>query len=142
MVLTGRRRRSSLHDHGNSNCRKLRQNAFVVRWSVSTPSDGSIRWQKEVFRQAGKKIQIHKKNSHASPTPVLRGDHVFVHFGPAGTACLTDDGEVVWRNDSIRFSPTHGNGGSPLLVGDNLIITCDGSDQQFVASLCRHQVAS
>src|SRR6266545_4949654 len=37
------------------------------------------------------------KNSLASPTPVLEGDRVYVHFGAHGTACLTQTGEIVWK---------------------------------------------
>ena len=44
---------------------------------------GAERFRKELFRQSGV-VPVHKKNSHASPTPVIAGDHVFVHFGPHG----------------------------------------------------------
>src|SRR5215510_3607269 len=29
------------------------------------------------------------KNSYASPTPIIEGDHVYVHYGPYGTAALS-----------------------------------------------------
>ena len=31
--------------------------------------------------------------------------------------------------------PEHGNGGSPNLFGDLLILSCDGSDEAFVVAL-------
>src|SRR5688500_17072777 len=37
------------------------------------------------------------KNSFASPTPILDGDRVYVHFGGDGTAALKTSGEVLWR---------------------------------------------
>lgn len=92
-------------------------------------------WDIEVFRQDGEGVQIHKKNSHASATPILRGDRLFVHFGPAGTACLSTDGEAIWKNNELVFAPIHGNGGSPALRDDTLVFTCDGRDKQFVAAL-------
>jgi len=79
---------------------------------------------------------IHKKNSHASPTPILDGDRVFVHFGPYGTACLSGEGKVVWKQE-LKYSPVHGPGGSPALVGELLILSCDGSDSQQVIALDR-----
>ncbi|MDV6028857.1 MAG: PQQ-binding-like beta-propeller repeat protein [Phycisphaera sp. RhM] len=97
--------------------------------------DGQVRWNKEIFIQSGDGVQMHKKNSHASATPVLGNDRLYVHFGPSGTACLTTDGEVVWKTEELNFKPVHGNGGSPALDGDTLIVTCDGGDQQFVAGL-------
>jgi outer membrane protein assembly factor BamB len=77
---------------------------------------------------------IHKKNSHASPTPILEGDRVYVHFGPHGTACLSSKGAIVWKQQ-IRYSPVHGPGGSPALWRDLLLISCDGGDAQFVVGL-------
>lgn len=77
---------------------------------------------------------IHAKNSHASPTPILDGDRVYVHYGAHGTACLTTDGQVVWRQ-VLSYYHRHGPGGSPALVGDLLIINCDGYDEQFVVAL-------
>lgn len=98
---------------------------------------GVIVWEKTVFTQGGPtQSKIHKKNSHASPTPVLAGNVIFVHFGHQGTACLrTKDGSIIWQNNSISYAPVHGNGGSPLLVGDQLIFSCDGARNPFVLSL-------
>jgi outer membrane protein assembly factor BamB len=74
------------------------------------------------------------KNSLASPTPVVEGDRVYVHFGAYGTAALTTNGEVVW---TMRFpyDSQHGNGGSPIVHGDLLIFSCDGYDTAFVVAL-------
>lgn len=96
-------------------------------------ANGREIWRRELFRQTAG-APIHKKNSHASPTPVIQGDRLFVHFGPHGTACVTLAGDTVWKR-SIPYSPTHGNGGSPALAGDTLVICCDGSDEQFVVGL-------
>jgi outer membrane protein assembly factor BamB len=98
-------------------------------------ADGRTLWDQEVFRQDGTDVEVHKKNSHASPTPLVDGDRLFVHFGPSGTACLTTGGEIRWKMNELVFSPTHGNGGSPALEGETLVITCDGADQQFVAGI-------
>ena len=40
----------------------------------------------------------HRLNGYASPTPVLDGERVFVHFGPRGTVCLDTAGRIVWKN--------------------------------------------
>src|SRR5262249_55916498 len=54
---------------------------------------GAIVWNVEVFKQDQTAPGIHSKNSHASPTPVVDGGQIFVHFGHMGTACLnTKDG--------------------------------------------------
>ena len=38
------------------------------------------------------------KNNRASPSAVVEGDRVYVHFGSEGTAALTTAGEIVWKN--------------------------------------------
>ena len=87
----------------------------------------------EVFRLRGSR-QVNAKNSHASPTPIVDGDRVYVHFGPEGTAAVSVSGTVLWKT-KLYYEPQHGNGGSPALAGDLLIVNCDGFDQAFVAAL-------
>ncbi|HEY7441903.1 MAG TPA: PQQ-binding-like beta-propeller repeat protein [Vicinamibacterales bacterium] len=87
----------------------------------------------EVFRIGGARL-TNVKNSHASPTPIIDGDRVYVHFGALGTAALTTAGEIVWKT-RLPYESQHGNGGSPALYGDLLIISCDGSDTAFVIAL-------
>lgn len=100
---------------------------------------GRLLWEKDVFKQDGKKApRIHDKNSHASPTPLIVGDKLYVHFGHQGTACLDLDGNVVWSNRDLTYQPVHGNGGSPVVVDDALIFSCDGGDKRFIAALNRH----
>jgi len=97
---------------------------------------GAIVWNVGVFKQeAAKSPPVHSKNSHASPTPVIDGERLYVHFGHQGTAALTLDGKVLWRNTELKYAPVHGNGGSPVLAGGQLIFSVDGSDQQFVVGL-------
>jgi outer membrane protein assembly factor BamB len=100
---------------------------------------GNVIWDVEVFKQQGATApRIHPKNSHASPTPVVDGGQVFVHFGHMGTACLSaKDGSRVWAQQTLKYSPIHGNGGSPVVAGDRVIFCIDGGDQQMVVGLDR-----
>lgn len=98
--------------------------------------DGKVLWDVEVFRQDGSKApKIHSKNSHASPTPILDGDRIYVHFGHQGTACLDFSGKLLWDNRSLGYKPVHGNGGSPILVDDLLIFSIDGGDKRALVAL-------
>ena len=84
------------------------------------------------LRSAG---YINPKNSRASPTPILDGDRVYVHFGAEGTAALTTSGAIVWKTQ-LPYESQHGSGGSPMLFGDLLIFSCDGNDvEAFVVAL-------
>jgi outer membrane protein assembly factor BamB len=87
----------------------------------------------EVFRTRSSE-PTNPKNSLASPTPIVERDRVYVHFGAEGTAALTSAGEIVWKT-RLPYESQHGNGGSPVLYNDVLIVSCDGSDEAFVVAL-------
>lgn len=95
---------------------------------------GALLHNIELFRlkSAG---ALHAKNSLASPTPILEGDKVYVHFGAHGTACLTQAGEIVWKTKLDYDNGQHGPGGSPVLYDDLLIVNCDGQSTQYVVAL-------
>jgi len=77
----------------------------------------------------------HRLNGYASPTPVIDKEHVFVHFGPRGTACLNKKGEVIWKNTDLNYNVIQGGASSPILYNDVLFLTCDGIDFQFLVAL-------
>ncbi len=87
----------------------------------------------ELFR-LGAEEHLNSKNSYATPTALLEGDRVYLHFGPYGTACIKTSGEIVWKA-RLKYSPEHGPGGSPALFEDLLIVSCDGQDIQYVVAL-------
>ena len=78
---------------------------------------------------------INPKNSRASPTPIVDGDKVFVHFGADGTAALSTSGRILWTA-RLPYESQHGNGGSPTLYRDLLIVNCDGNGgEAYVVAL-------
>jgi outer membrane protein assembly factor BamB len=97
--------------------------------------DGKELFNKTIFEQSEDAPKIHNKNSHASPTPIVSGNRIFVHFGHQGSACTDLDGNKLWENREHAFPPTHGNGGSPILVDDRLVLTCDGGDHPYTVAL-------
>ncbi|MEZ6048260.1 MAG: PQQ-binding-like beta-propeller repeat protein [Planctomycetaceae bacterium] len=95
-------------------------------------------WNIEVFHQTeDRAFNIHGKNSHASGTPITDGERLYVHFGPQGTACLTMDGEEIWKNQELYYDPRHGTGSSPVIVDDLLVFNCDGYEIAEVVALDR-----
>ena len=88
----------------------------------------------EVFHLTGARREINPKNSWASPTPIVEGDRVYVHYGADGTAALSTGGTVIWKQH-FEYQSQHGAGGSPVLYGGLLIFNCDGSDAAFVVAL-------
>jgi outer membrane protein assembly factor BamB len=95
---------------------------------------GAILQNIEAFR-LNSPGRVNAKNSLASPTPVLEGDRVYVHFGAFGTACISHSGKILWRTRLEYDNGQHGPGGSPVLYQDLLIVNCDGMSVQYVAAL-------
>jgi outer membrane protein assembly factor BamB len=119
-----------------STAEKLSEGDYDLCALAIDAATGKVRWQVPVFRQAGSTdARIHEKNSHASPTPVVDGTRVFVHFGHQGTACLETTGKILWKNDEFAYAPVHGNGGSPVLVDGALIFSADGAANARVIAL-------
>ena len=97
--------------------------------------NGKTVWDTKVFDQKASSRPIHQKNSHASPTPIIENGKVYVHFGHMGTACLDLKGEIVWVNKELAYNPVHGNGGTPIVVGDLLIFSADAGTDPFIVAL-------
>ena len=99
-------------------------------------TSGKVLWDKELFQQTDAKLlRAHQKNSHASPTPIYETGKIYVHFGPHGSGCLTEAGEVVWTSREHPYPPVHGTGGSPVIVDDLLIFNADAEVDPGVIAL-------
>ena len=95
-------------------------------------------WDNVIFTHDATNLpRVHSKNSHASPTPIIHDSKLYVHFGHQGTACLDLEGKVLWKNNNYRYRPVHGNGGTPMLVDDALVFSCDGGNEAFVVAISR-----
>ena len=97
---------------------------------------GKILWRKSL-REALPQEQGHHTASLASNSPVTDGEHVYVFFGSFGLYCLDLDGKLLWNAD---FGPMqslhgHGEGSSPVLYGQTLIVNWDHEGQSFVVAL-------
>jgi outer membrane protein assembly factor BamB len=112
--------------------------AVSLRALCVNAANGHFDWNVEIFRPEGAAAkEMHSKNSMASPTPIVEGDRLYVHFGHMGTAALDLAGNIIWRQTSLAYHPQHGNGGSPILCGELLIFSADGKKDPFVAALDR-----
>jgi len=114
------------------------ENRYDLKLLVLSERTGAMEQQVTIFEQSPEAPKIHNKNSHASPTPLIEGDLVYVHFGHQGTACVTRSGRIVWKNDTLAYKPVHGNGGSPIIAGKSLVFSCDGASEPFVVALDKH----
>lgn len=91
-------------------------------------------WDVKVFTATSPRA--HRKNSHASPTPIYADGKLYAHFGHLGTACLdAATGKAIWATQEFAYSPVHGNGASPVLFEDLLIFSADAETDPKVIAL-------
>src|SRR5687767_3236001 len=67
-------------------------NSTSFRLMAFDAATGKLSIDTEVVRVRNARL-TNEKNSHASPTPVVEDDRVYVHFGREGTAALSTSGE-------------------------------------------------
>jgi len=96
-------------------------------------ASGKIVWRRECPRSRTEPID--KRNSAASPSPVLDGANVYVFFGDYGLISYTQDGRERWRTPLGPFQNVYGMGASPILTGDKLILVCDQGVGSFVIAV-------
>ena len=97
--------------------------------------DGRITWQRTVHKELPREGG-HYTGSLASNSPVTDGEHLFAFFGSRGLYCLDLDGEQQWEKDlgEMQTKHAHGEGSSPALYGEILIINWDHEGQSFVVA--------
>ena len=82
----------------------------------------------------------HRVNTYASPTAVADGERVYVYFGSEGLLAYDFEGGLVWSKD-LGDLPSwgHGQGTSPLLYRDLLILQVDKNQGEgsFIAAFDR-----
>ena len=95
--------------------------------------DAAVLWKK-VLTEAFPHEGGHTTGSLASNSPVTDGEHLYVFFGSRGLYCLTLNGEVKWQKDlgKMRTLHAHGEGSSPVIHGDTLIVCWDHEGESFL----------
>ena len=95
--------------------------------------DGKLVWKK-VLREEWPHEGGHETGSLASNSPVTDGEHLYVFLGSRGLHCLDLKGELKWQKDLGRMQTlhSHGEGSSPVLHGDTLIVCWDHEGESFL----------
>jgi outer membrane protein assembly factor BamB len=79
----------------------------------------------------------HPDASQASASPVTDGEVLVASFGSRGIYCYDLDGHPLWNVDlgDMRTRRGFGEGASPAIVGDTVIVVWDHEDQSFIVAL-------
>ena len=101
------------------------------------PKTGGILKNIEVIQK--KQPQwVHHLNSYASPSPVIGGNRLYLHFGAYGNACIDAvSGKIIWKNNQkeLWVMLENGPGSSPIIWENLMIFHLDGSDKQSIVAL-------
>ncbi|MBQ15969.1 MAG: hypothetical protein CMJ65_02465 [Planctomycetaceae bacterium] len=117
----------------HDNAPVTRKHRFVA-WAVDR-RDGKILWQKTLAEglphEGG-----HFTGSLASNSPVTDGQRVFAFFGSRGLYCLDFSGKLVWQVQPGKMATkhNHGEGASPALHGQTLVVNWDHEGESFVVA--------
>jgi outer membrane protein assembly factor BamB len=98
--------------------------------------DGKILWRQTVRKEAPHEAG-HVSASLASASPVTDGERLFAFFGSRGLYCLDLSGKLLWKKDlgAMHTKHGHGEGGSPALHGETLLVNWDHEEQSFLVAL-------
>ncbi len=79
----------------------------------------------------------HNTNSFASGSPTTDGQLVYISFGSRGIFCFDMQGKKVWERDLGDMTTRNGfgEGASPTLHGDSLIVQWDHEGPSFIEVL-------
>lgn len=99
-------------------------------------SDGSILWQK-TLREVAPHEGTHRDATFASNSPVTDGEFVYAYFGSRGLYCVDMDGNVKWEKEvgTMYKRNTFGEGSSPVLYDNTLVIVQDHEGDSFITAL-------
>ena len=97
---------------------------------------GKTRWQ-EAVREEVPHEGHHRDHGFASHSPVTDGRHVYAWFGSRGLFCFDLKGTLRWQKDFGRLRTINGfgEGNSPAVHGNVLVVNWDHEGDDFVAAL-------
>ncbi|MFC1555943.1 PQQ-binding-like beta-propeller repeat protein [candidate division KSB1 bacterium] len=97
---------------------------------------GKINWE-HIAREEVPHEGQHSTTNWAAPSPITDGERVYASFGSRGLYCYTIDGKLLWEKDfgNMRIRMQFGEGCSPALYKDRLIVNWDHEGQSFIVAL-------
>jgi outer membrane protein assembly factor BamB len=98
--------------------------------------DGSLLWKQTAAEHVPHETH-YIDSGWATASPVTDGKRVFAHFGSNGTYAYDMDGKLLWQIDLGNQTTRNGfgEGSSPALYKDSLVINWDHEGESFLVTL-------
>ena len=108
---------------------------FQFTMTALDRATGQAVWKK-MLREELPHEGHHPTGSFASGSPVTDGETLFAYFGSRGLYALDLKGNVKWQKDfgKYRSANSFGEGSSPALHGNTLVVNWDHEGEDFVAA--------
>src|SRR5262249_5002611 len=93
------------------------------------------------WRQVAAEVVPHEglqpTHSYAAASPTTDGRRLYASFGSRGVYCYDLDGKLRWKRDLGRMRTRYawGEGTSPVLHGDTVVVTWDQEGGSFITAL-------
>jgi len=99
-------------------------------------TNGKVKWER-MAREAVPHEGQHETSTWATISPITDGKHVYAYFGSRGLYCYTIGGDLVWEKDlgDLSIARQFGEGSSPTLYKNRLIVNWDHEGQSFIVAL-------
>ena len=100
-------------------------------------STGKVLWQQVAREEVPHEGVRQNEGTFASSSGVTDGKHVWAYFGSRGLYCYDSKGKLEWSQDlgKMRIAMGFGEGSSPTLYKDMLIVNWDNEDGSFITAL-------
>ncbi|MBN2029139.1 PQQ-like beta-propeller repeat protein [bacterium] len=98
--------------------------------------NGKLLWTRTVKEEMPEE-GTHEFGSWASNSPVTDGEYIYAYFGSRGLYCLDMQGNIKWERDFGQMVKrmSFGEGSSPALYDDKIVIIWDHEEQSFIVTL-------
>lgn len=104
-----------------------------------------LRYRVQTAAYSGRKVlheqqphdAIHKFGTFASASPFTDGERLYAYFGSNGLYATDMEGNLLWEKDlgDLMKRRGFGEGSTPVLHGDKIIILWDHEGQSFITAL-------
>ncbi|HEU4388509.1 MAG TPA: PQQ-binding-like beta-propeller repeat protein, partial [Blastocatellia bacterium] len=102
--------------------------SYTIKVLCLDRETGKVLWERTAY-EGTVYDNRHRKNTYASATPVTDGKYVWTFFDAEGAYCYDFDGQLVWKKSLGKFGKMGmGNGMSPVLYENLIILQCDQED--------------
>jgi outer membrane protein assembly factor BamB len=92
---------------------------------------GKVLWEKTACEAAPHQGH-HGDHGYASFSPVTDGKYVWASFGSQGMYCFDVDGKLIWKQDLVKMKTRFGEGNSPAIAGDAVIVVADNETESWI----------